>query len=179
MISGQRINTSKSFFIVDRKTPNLRIQCIQQVTGFHLKFLPITYLGLFFKGNKKGVLFDGIVQKIKSRITGWEKALLSHGGTLQLIKSVLSAMPLYLIQVLKPPNFVIERIERLFKKFWASFGSKKKSIGLPGTRLASQQRRVGSACEGLMICQKLFKQSMVEIQESELLMGTVHLGQIL
>ncbi|KAL0328997.1 UNVERIFIED_CONTAM: hypothetical protein Sradi_4886400 [Sesamum radiatum] len=128
MISGQRINTSKSFFTVDRKTPNLRIQCIQQVTGFHLKFLPITYLGApLFKGNKKGVLFDGIVQKIKSRITSWEKALLSHGGRLQLIKSVLSAMPLYLIQVLKPPKFVIERIERLFNKFfWGSFGEQKK-----------------------------------------------------
>ncbi|KAL0309421.1 UNVERIFIED_CONTAM: putative mitochondrial protein [Sesamum radiatum] len=56
-ISGQRINKSKSFFTVDRKTSNLRIQCIQQATGFHLKFLPTIYLGApLFKCNKKSVV---------------------------------------------------------------------------------------------------------------------------
>ncbi|KAL2248140.1 UNVERIFIED_CONTAM: putative mitochondrial protein [Sesamum indicum] len=53
-ILGQRINREKSSFTVDKKTSNLRIQCIQQVTGFRLKHLPITYLGApLFKGNKK------------------------------------------------------------------------------------------------------------------------------
>ncbi|KAL0356478.1 UNVERIFIED_CONTAM: putative ribonuclease H protein [Sesamum radiatum] len=129
-ISGQRINKDKSSFTVDKRTSNLRIQCIQQVTGFHLKHLPITYLGApLFKGNKKGVLFDDLVQKIKNRISGWEKALLSHGGRLQLIKSVLTAMPTYLLQTLKPPKYITERIERLFNKFfWGSFGEQKKMI---------------------------------------------------
>ncbi|KAL0407592.1 UNVERIFIED_CONTAM: putative mitochondrial protein [Sesamum latifolium] len=129
-ISGQRINRDKSSFTVDKRTSNLRIQCIQQVTGFRLKYLPITYLGApLFKGNKKGVLFDDLVQKIKNRISGWEKALLSHGGRLQLIKSVLSAMPTYLLQTLKPPKFITERIDRIFNKFfWGSFGNQKRMI---------------------------------------------------
>ncbi|KAL0417383.1 UNVERIFIED_CONTAM: putative mitochondrial protein [Sesamum latifolium] len=129
-ISGQRINKDKSSFTVDKRTSNLRIQCIQQVTGFRLKHLPITYLGApLFKGNKKGVLFDDLVQKIKNRISGWEKALLSHGGRLQLIKSVLSVMPTYLLQTLKPPKFITERIERIFNKFfWGSFGNQKRMI---------------------------------------------------
>ncbi|KAL0283412.1 UNVERIFIED_CONTAM: hypothetical protein Sradi_7229600 [Sesamum radiatum] len=129
-ISGQRINKEKSSFTVDKHTSNLRIRCIQQVTGFRLKFLPITYLGApLFKGNKKGVLFDDLIQKIRNKITGWEKALLSHGGRLQLIKSVLSAMPTYLLQVLKPPKYVMERIERIFNKFfWGNIGDQRKLI---------------------------------------------------
>ncbi|KAL0368126.1 UNVERIFIED_CONTAM: hypothetical protein Scaly_1031500 [Sesamum calycinum] len=130
VISGHRINKEKSSFTVDKRTPNLRIQCIQHVTGFRLKHLPIIYLGApLFKGNKKGVLFDELVQKIKNRISGWEKALLSHGGRLQLIKSVLSAMPTYLLQTLKPPKYITERIERTFNKFfWGSFGNQKRMI---------------------------------------------------
>ncbi|KAL2248543.1 UNVERIFIED_CONTAM: putative ribonuclease H protein [Sesamum indicum] len=128
LISGQRINKEKSSFTVDKKTSNMRIRCIQQVTGFRLKYLPITYLGApLFKGNKKGALFDELIQKIRNKITGWEKALLSHGGRLQLIKSVLSAMPTYLLQVLKPPKYVMERIERLFNKFlWGNTGEQRK-----------------------------------------------------
>ncbi|KAL2228324.1 UNVERIFIED_CONTAM: putative mitochondrial protein [Sesamum indicum] len=118
LISSQRINKKKSSFTVDEKTSNMRIRCIQQVIGFKLKYLPITYLGApLFKGNKKGVLFDELIQKIRNKITGWEKTLLSHGGRLQLIKSILSVMPTYLLQVLKPPKYVMEHIKRIFNKF--------------------------------------------------------------
>ncbi|KAL0283419.1 UNVERIFIED_CONTAM: putative ribonuclease H protein [Sesamum radiatum] len=58
-----------------------------------------------------------------------KSSLLSHGGRLQLIKSVLTAMPTYLLQTLKPPKYITERIERLFNKFfWGSFGEQKKMI---------------------------------------------------
>ncbi|KAL2237481.1 UNVERIFIED_CONTAM: putative mitochondrial protein [Sesamum indicum] len=83
-----RINKEKSSFTVNKMTSNMRIRCIQQVTGFRLKYLPITYLGApLFKGNKKGVLFDELIQKIQNKITGWEKALLFHGRRSSLSKA--------------------------------------------------------------------------------------------
>ncbi|KAL2237454.1 UNVERIFIED_CONTAM: hypothetical protein Sindi_0937100 [Sesamum indicum] len=45
----------------------------------------------------------------------------------QLIKSILSAMPTYLLQVLKPPKCVMERIERIFNKLlWDNTGDQRK-----------------------------------------------------
>ncbi|KAL0407597.1 UNVERIFIED_CONTAM: putative ribonuclease H protein [Sesamum radiatum] len=88
-----------------------------------------TWAPLSLKGTRKVCSLMISFKKSKNRISGWEKALLSHGGRLQLIKSVLTAMPTYLLQTLKPPKYITERIERLFNKFfWGSFGEQKKMI---------------------------------------------------
>ncbi|KAL2228339.1 UNVERIFIED_CONTAM: hypothetical protein Sindi_1813600 [Sesamum indicum] len=116
--SGQKINHSKSFFIPGKKANNIahRIKCI---TGFNLKCLPITYLGApLHKGHKKKILFEPLIDKIRNRINGWEHIHLSQGGRLQLIKSVLSSMPVYLLQVLSPPIGTMQKIEQLFAKFF-------------------------------------------------------------
>lgn len=79
-----------------------------------MKHLPITYLGApLYVGVKKASLFDSPFQSLTACIKGWEKAVLSLGGRLQLIKSVLLAMPIYLLQVVKPPKAVTTRIERM------------------------------------------------------------------
>lgn len=57
---------------------------------------------------------------MRARISGWEKKYLAHGGRLTLIKSVLSSMPLHLLQVMSAPKNVIERIERLFLDFFGA-----------------------------------------------------------
>ncbi|KAK4384649.1 hypothetical protein Sango_3040000 [Sesamum angolense] len=82
-----------------------------------------------FKGNKKGVLFDELVQKIKNKNLGVGESTVISWGRLQLIKSVLSAMPTYLLQTLKRLKYITERIERIFNKFfWGSFGNQKRMI---------------------------------------------------
>ncbi|KAL0442005.1 UNVERIFIED_CONTAM: putative ribonuclease H protein [Sesamum radiatum] len=101
--SGQGINHSNSFFTSGKKA-NLIAHKIKSITGFNLKCLPITYLGApLHKGHKKKILFEPLIDKIRNRISGWENRHLSQGGRLQLIKSVLSSMPIYLLQVLSPP----------------------------------------------------------------------------
>ncbi|WRX22756.1 Reverse transcriptase domain - like 10 [Theobroma cacao] len=95
--SGQKISQQQSCFIT---APSI----IAQSTGFHHKTLPVTYLGvLFHKGPKKTLLFDSLLSKIRDRISGWENKVLLPGGRITLIRSVLSSLPIYLLQVLKPP----------------------------------------------------------------------------
>ncbi|KAL0431296.1 UNVERIFIED_CONTAM: hypothetical protein Sradi_0755600 [Sesamum radiatum] len=126
-LSGQRINYSKSSFIPGKKT-NLVAHRIKSMTGFTLKNLLISYLGApIFKGNKKKILFEPLLDRIRNRVIGWEHCLLSQGASLQLIKSVLATMPVYLLQVLNPPVGVIQRLEQLFAKFfWGSTTNQKK-----------------------------------------------------
>ncbi|EOY25448.1 Uncharacterized protein TCM_016754 [Theobroma cacao] len=58
---------------------------------------------------------------------GWENKTLSPGGRITLLRSVLSSMPMYLLQVLKPPVVVIEKIERLFNSFlWGDSTTDKR-----------------------------------------------------
>ncbi|KAL0427582.1 UNVERIFIED_CONTAM: hypothetical protein Slati_2933000 [Sesamum latifolium] len=51
---------------------------------------------------------------------------LSHGGWLALIKSVLQAMPLHLLQVISPSKSILLAIERIFNGFfWGSYNGRK------------------------------------------------------
>ncbi|KAL0346395.1 UNVERIFIED_CONTAM: hypothetical protein Scaly_1655500 [Sesamum calycinum] len=125
--SGQKINHSKSFFTPGKKV-YLIAHIIKSITGFNLKHLPITYLEApLHKGHKEKILFEPLIDKIRNRISGWEHRHLSQGGRLQLIKSVLSSMPIYLLQVLSPPAGTLQKTEQLFAKFfWGSNIDHKK-----------------------------------------------------
>ncbi|KAI3473655.1 hypothetical protein Pfo_031429 [Paulownia fortunei] len=127
-VSGQRININKSSFVVSKKCPSPLIQRVHHITGFLHTALPITYLGApLYKGNKKCALYQDLIGKMRKRLQGWEKTTLSHGGRLALIKSTLSTMPLYLIQVLHPPKMVIHTIEQIMARFFGgSTGAQKR-----------------------------------------------------
>ncbi|KAL0383083.1 UNVERIFIED_CONTAM: hypothetical protein Scaly_0595600 [Sesamum calycinum] len=95
--SGQQINQAKSAFIQGRKA-NLIANRIKNITRFSTKALPITYLGApLYKGNKRKVLYENLIDKVRNRISDWEHCYLSYRGRLQLIKTVLSSMPIYLL----------------------------------------------------------------------------------
>ncbi|KAL2226740.1 UNVERIFIED_CONTAM: hypothetical protein Sindi_2032700 [Sesamum indicum] len=125
--SGQKINHAKSVFILGKKA-NLMVHRIKHITGFSRKALPITYLGApLYKGNKKKILYENLIDKVKNKIAGLEHCHLSYGGRLQLIKTVLSSMPIYLLQVLNPPVGTIQKLEQLFTKyFWGSTSEQRK-----------------------------------------------------
>ncbi|KAL0291786.1 UNVERIFIED_CONTAM: hypothetical protein Sangu_3261400, partial [Sesamum angustifolium] len=98
-VSGQLINGSKSSFIVGRQVSSLQTQAVQDVLGYQLKHLPVTYLGVpSYKGNRKACLFDPIISRLRDLLQGWAMTNLSHGGRLALIRSVLQATPLHLLQ---------------------------------------------------------------------------------
>ncbi|KAL0315090.1 UNVERIFIED_CONTAM: hypothetical protein Scaly_2887800 [Sesamum calycinum] len=71
-VSGQLINGSKSSFIVGRQASSLQTQAVQDVLGYQLKHLPITYLGVpLYKGNRKACLFDPIISRLRDLLQGW------------------------------------------------------------------------------------------------------------
>ncbi|EOY17514.1 Uncharacterized protein TCM_042330 [Theobroma cacao] len=127
-ISGQRINVQKSCFVTHTNVSSSRRQIIAQTTGFSHQLLLITYLGApLYKGHKKVILFNDLVAKIEERITGWENKILSPGGRITLLRSVLASLPIYLLQVLKPPICVLERVNRIFNSFlWGGSAASKK-----------------------------------------------------
>lgn len=61
------------------------------------RYFPITYLGLPLHNIKLTISdWNFLVDKIKHKLQHWKGQLLSSGGRLTLISSVLSAVPLYI-----------------------------------------------------------------------------------
>ncbi|KAL0294606.1 UNVERIFIED_CONTAM: hypothetical protein Scaly_3118900 [Sesamum calycinum] len=115
------------------------------MTGFSFKPLPVTYLGSpLYKGNKKCILYDDLIAKMRLKLQGWGQSSLSHGGRLALIKSTLCSMPLHLIQVLNPPETVLHSIEQIMARFfWGSTENHKKIHGTAWKRICQPVKEGG------------------------------------
>ena len=63
------------------------------------------YLGIpIFKGRKRAADWQGLVDKIKNKITAWGTRWLNPVGMLVLIKSILSAYPIYAFSISLAPQ---------------------------------------------------------------------------
>ncbi len=116
--SGLKINRSKSelFYLGNRPSKGERLAGILECT---LGSLPIRYLGLpLTPHNIQKEDWRIIINKIKKRIDGWQAKLLSQGGRLILVNSVLSSLPLYFFSVFRALKWVIRRIDSLRRSFF-------------------------------------------------------------
>lgn len=93
-----------------------------RLSGMARRTFPVKYLGVpLFIGRPRVLHFEFLVEKISTIIEGWKARLLSFGGKLTLIKSVLHSIPIYSMASTMVPSSVIKRIERLMANFlWSS-----------------------------------------------------------
>lgn len=68
-----------------------------------------------------------MVEKVRSRLSGWKSKNLSFGGRIVLLQSVLSAILIYFLSFSKAPAGIVSQLEILFKKFlWGGDGETQK-----------------------------------------------------
>ncbi|XP_027156120.1 uncharacterized protein LOC113766431 [Coffea eugenioides] len=101
---------------------------IGQILGFQKQAFLVRYLGcpLYVRRQKK-VYFADIYNAVAARILSWKNQLLSAGGRVVLVKSVLSSMPIHLLATASPSKGVLAALEKLFANFlWgvSDFGTK-------------------------------------------------------
>lgn len=58
-----------------------------------------------------------LIEKIERRLEGWKGKLISRGGRLQLINSVMSSIPTYVMACFRFPKWVIYRIDKIKRDF--------------------------------------------------------------
>ena len=113
--SGLRVNLSKSTLLGINTEPAL-LQDFEDLSGCELGEWPIKYLGLPLGGNpRRNDLWDPVFTKVAKRLAGWKKALLSRGGRVTLIQSILTALPIYYLSLFKAPLGVIHKLEKLMR----------------------------------------------------------------
>lgn len=75
---------------------------------------PLKYLGLPLGANpSRRQTWKPIIDKVKKKLAGWKRRLLSFAGRMVLIKSVLSSLLIYYMLLFKIPECVAKEIDRL------------------------------------------------------------------
>ncbi|KAJ4754476.1 RNA-directed DNA polymerase (reverse transcriptase)-related family protein [Rhynchospora pubera] len=116
-LTGLSINSNKSCFVpIAMKQEHIPI--VQSILDCQAKGSQISYLGLPLLIKKlKKVHFQPLLAAIQRRLQGWKSKFLSFAGRLTLVKSVLTAMPLHYMQVIRLPKWVINQIDKMRRNF--------------------------------------------------------------
>jgi hypothetical protein len=124
--SSQLINVSKSSIQFSRNTNSTTTEPISNIIPYPSNTNTSLYLRLpILMGNSKKRAFQGIIDKVLSRIEGWRAKALSQAGILVLIKSVAAALPLNAMNTFLMPLSFCNELDRIFKNSWWGFPSKK------------------------------------------------------
>ncbi|XP_055812082.1 uncharacterized protein LOC129881999 [Solanum dulcamara] len=126
--SGQLVNKDKSQLLIPANTANEIIDRVGTITGFKCTNGPITYLGCpFYIGRQRINYFTSMIAKVLNGIRGWQTKMLSFGGRVTLVKSVLQSLPIHLLSAITPTTTTMKQIKRLiFAFFWDWEKDKKK-----------------------------------------------------
>ncbi|GKB56734.1 RNA-directed DNA polymerase, eukaryota, reverse transcriptase zinc-binding domain protein [Tanacetum coccineum] len=127
MASGLKININKSnLFGVGVSSEE--VVNMAATSGCLSSSLPLSYLGLPIGSNMNRVAsWKVLIDRFKNKLPGWKASLLSIGGRLTLIKSVLGSLGIYYMSIFKAPEIVLKVLESFWASFfWRSTEDKKK-----------------------------------------------------
>ncbi|XP_070015948.1 uncharacterized protein [Nicotiana sylvestris] len=120
--SVQLVNKTKSAVYLHHLTVMEVVSKVESITGIHRNDFPIIYLGCpIFYARRNLEYYQPLITKVMDKLQSWQGKLLSVGGSAVLISHVLQSMPMHLLSVVNPPNYVINRLHKLFAQFfWSS-----------------------------------------------------------
>jgi Reverse transcriptase (RNA-dependent DNA polymerase) len=128
-MTGLKINYSKSEVISLNLTTH-KENLLAQILECKIESLPIKYLGVPLHNKKlRKIYWDFLLNKISNKLDTWQGKLLSLGGRLILIRSVLNVISIYWMIIFRLPSHIRYRINQLCKKFlWFGGHSVRKKI---------------------------------------------------
>lgn len=116
-ISGLKVNYHKTCLFSSEKN-KLPEEHLARTFNCVRGTLPVSYLGIPISGCRPSrQVWEELISKIRSKLQTWKAKLLSFGGRLTLVNSVLSATPNYWMSIFKLPCWVIKAIDRIRRDF--------------------------------------------------------------
>ena len=111
--SGLQLNRSK-FSVIGIGLAAVELARVSAVLATPVASFPIRYLGLpLTEGRLRAHDWQPVMEKIETRLGGWQARLLSRGGRLVLLQSVLTIIPIYFMAIFRPPKGVRCQIETI------------------------------------------------------------------
>uniref|UniRef100_A0A251RWC4 Putative reverse transcriptase domain, Reverse transcriptase zinc-binding domain protein n=1 Tax=Helianthus annuus TaxID=4232 RepID=A0A251RWC4_HELAN len=149
--SGLYINFGKSN-IFGLGVSTEEIDDMAGVVGCKAELFPFKYLGLTVGANMNRIAnWRPVYDIFEKRLSFWKAALLSIGGRVTLIRSVLQSLPSYFFSLYHAPAKVVEDLEKNIRKFlWGGTASEKKKLHwVAWDRVASPKKMGGIGIRNL------------------------------
>jgi len=121
--SGQAISLPKSEFFCIRNVPDPLRNNLVSILGVQAVLGTSKYLGLpSMIGRNRSSTFVFIKDRVWQKINSWSSKCLSKVGREVMIKSVLQAIPSYVMSIFQLPATLINTIEKMINSFWWGHG---------------------------------------------------------
>ncbi|KAJ0797670.1 putative RNA-directed DNA polymerase [Helianthus annuus] len=143
LCSGLKINISKStLYGIGVNVEDTKLKADE--LGCGVGELPFKYLGIQV-GAKMGRInsWEPIIEVFQKRLSGWKSRVLSIGGRVVLIKSVLESLPVYYFSLFKVPVMVKNKLEAMIKRFLWGGNSDANKIHWVGWDLVTRPKKCG------------------------------------
>ena len=91
----------------------------EQIFGYGQGMFPFRYLGIpmhYIRHQNSD--WKGVDERFQKRLSGWKGKLLSAGGKLVLINSVLSSLPLFMFLFFEVPCVVLKKLDFYGSRFF-------------------------------------------------------------
>lgn len=121
--SGEAIILPKSEIFYSRNVPDTLKNNITNILGVQAILGTGKYIGMpSMIGRDRTATFAYIKDRVWQRINSWSSKYLSKVGREVMIKSVLQAIPSYVMSLFQLPTTLITTIERMMNLFWWGHG---------------------------------------------------------
>jgi hypothetical protein len=144
--TGLRINYRKSTLVPMHVAPEL-LSDIQGCLQCRVEGFPQTYRGLPLSAQKLRLdAFAPLIAKVDKYLSGWRSMLLSPGGRLVLLNSVLDALPAYAMGAMELPAGLLDALDKLRHSFlWVPADRASGAKCLVAWDLVCRPKEAGSA----------------------------------
>ncbi|KAJ0548291.1 putative RNA-directed DNA polymerase [Helianthus annuus] len=144
LCSGLKINIEKSNLYgigVEQED----INNMASEVGCKPDVLPFKYLGLKVGANMNRISnWQPVYDIFRSRLDKWKSNLLSIGGRVVIIRSVMESLPCYYFSLYKAPKKVIQDLESMIKKFlWGGSIEDRKTHWVAWDRVSMHKKDGG------------------------------------
>nr|GEX15696.1 ribonuclease H-like domain-containing protein [Tanacetum cinerariifolium] len=144
--SGLKINLHKSKLMGIGVSSNV-VAAAASLIDFSILIAPFNYLGVKVGCNMSRITsWDDVFSKVSSRLSKWKLKLLSIGGRLSLLKSVLTSIPLYHMSIFKVPIGVLNHLESIRRNFFYGVDGSDRKLAWIGWNMVLTSKKNGGLC---------------------------------
>ncbi|WVZ70176.1 hypothetical protein U9M48_018862 [Paspalum notatum var. saurae] len=142
-LSGLKINFHKSELFCFGQAKQEEEE-YSKLFGCKLDSFPFRYLGIPMHFRKLGNRdWKSVLERFEKRLSGWKGKLLSVGGRLVLINSVLSSLPMFMLSFFEVPRGVLKKMDYYRSRFYWQDDQHKKKYRLARWDIMCQTKEQG------------------------------------
>nr|GEW23510.1 RNA-directed DNA polymerase, eukaryota [Tanacetum cinerariifolium] len=159
-LEGLKINLHKSKLMGIGVSSNVVAVAVSLIGCFILT-TPFNYLNVKVGSNMSRItLWDDVISKVSLRLSKWKLKLLSIGGRLSHLKSVLTSIPLYHMSIFKVSIGVLNHLEYIRQNFFYGADGSDRKLAWIGWNMVLTSKKNGGEVALKVLYKRLYALEM-------------------